>query len=310
MLVVRIQGGLGNQIFQYLFALKLKQRFPETEVAIDLNSYRRYHPHNGYELDKWFQLSPDVREIRDRDFRRITGTLPYVGPLGDTAGLPWLVRKGLGLINRCIEKVNTAKKDRSHIIAQKYTDCYPELDLDTLDPSRDLYFDGTWFNESADTVAIYASGFSIVPVEDTAVKALLSGMDPQRSVSVHVRHGDYSAWGYELLSDDYYKKAIEYMKSQVNDPFFYFFSDDPAYVKENLLPLCGDRGIMVEGNEGPRSFLDLYLISRCKNHVVANSSFSYSARVLSGSDGHLVAPKKWINGNRTWDIPGCVYMDP
>ena len=65
MLAVRIQGGLGNQIFQYLLALELKEQFPEADVAIDLNSYNRFRPHNGYELEKWVERDPGSGSLRD-----------------------------------------------------------------------------------------------------------------------------------------------------------------------------------------------------------------------------------------------------
>lgn len=307
MFVVRIQGGLGNQIFQYLFAQKLKKHFPDTEVLIDLDSYRRYHPHNGYELDKHFILDSDIGELPIGRYHAASGLLPYLG--NPRHSYPWLISKSLGAVNHCVDMVNRCL-DARQLIRQHYAPHYPSLDLSKLDPSRNLYFDGTWFNETDLSLAVKEGRIRFREVDDNAVTPLLQAMEGRESVSIHVRHGDYSAWGYELLSDDYYRSAIAYMKEHLSNPVFYLFSDDPEYVKHSILPLCEGRGTLVEGNNGDRSWLDLFLISKCKHHIVANSSFSYSARILSGSDGLLVAPSKWINGNETWDIPGCKYFAP
>lgn len=124
------------------------------------------------------------------------------------------------------------------------------------------------------------------------------------SVAVHVRRGDYLNPGtYEnfgrFCTKEYYDKAIELLKSRLLNPKFYFFSDDMDYVRKEY---SGDNFVYVDRNTDIDSWQDLYLMSKCQHHIIANSTFSYWAAQLSAnkSENHIViAPKRWY----VWDDP-------
>lgn len=309
MLVVRIQGGLGNQIFQYLFALELKQRFPEAEVCIDLDSYRRYRPHNGYELERWVVTDPRIRAVTMAEHLRLTGHLPNVGSrrlLASSSPAAKLLCKLTGATNRCIDLVNRLLPEKPGIIRQEYTQGYPQVDISKLDPDRDHYFDGTWFNQSFSETVLQGR---FLEQSDAEYPGLAEKLRSQEAVSIHIRHGDYTAWGYELLTDSYYRSAIALIREQVKDPAFYIFSDDPGHAVNVIAPMCGGNVTVMDRKNKADACLDLQLMACCPHHIIANSTFSLAGWTFSSKKGLLIAPRTWINGNRTWEIPNCHYLD-
>ncbi|PJF45407.1 MAG: alpha-1,2-fucosyltransferase, partial [Candidatus Thermofonsia Clade 3 bacterium] len=115
------------------------------------------------------------------------------------------------------------------------------------------------------------------------------------SVSLHVRRGDFvqdpvvrRVHGVDLSA--YYPRAVAMLMQYVNAPHFYVFSDDPAWVRGNLkLPAPMT---VIEHNHGELSFRDMQLMSACRHHILANSSFSWWGAWLNPQPHKLVvAPK-------------------
>ena len=116
--------------------------------------------------------------------------------------------------------------------------------------------------------------------------------------AVHVRRGDlanrddafYNAnpW-YHKIPDSYFFEIIKYISEHYPKPYFYFFSDEPEWVKENLIPNIKVPCQLVQGN---KAYEDLLLISECEVVVSSNGSFGgYGARLNGGSDLFLPAPE-------------------
>ena len=128
--------------------------------------------------------------------------------------------------------------------------------------------------------------------------AVLSAISAGCSVSVHVRRADYLhpaiAAQHGICSEAYYKAAIQYIQSSFPSAVFYFFSDDAAWV-EKVLTDHLPNSVLVKNNTGANSWKDLYLMSKCKHHIIANSSFSWWGAWLNDQPGKIViAPKTWF----------------
>ena len=109
--------------------------------------------------------------------------------------------------------------------------------------------------------------------------------------SVHIRRGDYvNLVGYHpLMSMEYYIKAIDSMRCK-GVKKFYFFSDDIQWCKDNFA--LTEEFIYIEGNEDIK---DLYLMTRCKNNIIANSSFSWWGAWLNRNQSKkVIAPSIWF----------------
>ncbi len=129
------------------------------------------------------------------------------------------------------------------------------------------------------------------------------------TVSVHVRRGDYTqlTQNYATLTDDYYLRALEKIGSYSK---IVMFSDDIDWCKDNVLQSKAADIVYIKGE---LDIADLYLMSRMKNHIVANSTFSvWGALLNDNQNATVVAPKAWFGAARTSnnDIETADLMPP
>lgn len=119
-----------------------------------------------------------------------------------------------------------------------------------------------------------------------------------QSASVHFRRGDYVsdpkvAAFHGVCSVDYYTHAIQSLRKQVHDsPHFFLFSDDPDWLAANIPAEVESYTIVDARQSSARE--DLWLMSLCRHHVIANSSFSWWGAWLSKQQGLNFAPAKWF----------------
>lgn len=121
-------------------------------------------------------------------------------------------------------------------------------------------------------------------------------MQSYDSVSVHLRRGDHLQSNNKFfLSRGYYYKAIRYMKSKIQQPKFFLFSDDIKWCKENFQKIgfnFEDNIVYVDGNGGEDSYRDMQLMSLCKHNIIPISTFSWWASYLNENQSKIViAPK-------------------
>jgi hypothetical protein len=129
-----------------------------------------------------------------------------------------------------------------------------------------------------------------------------------QSVSLHVRRGDYATHARTravlgILPLDYYRAAIDYVAGRTESPELFIFSDDIPWAREHLdIPFpCH----YIDHNKGPESYNDMRLMSVCRHHIIANSSFSWWGAWLNPApDKIVVAPRRWFaNG---WSIEDLI----
>jgi hypothetical protein len=263
--IVKIYGGLGNQMFQYAFARSLEAAFPG-EVYIDSSALHRDTVHNGFELDEVFGIA--LPEAPQREVDRLS-----VRPTG--------------FINRVRRKYFTK---RTQIIDKKF--CFqPEL----LTRGGDAYFEGYWQSEKyyegiEDSVR---SGFSFKRRLAERNLALLREL-PRPIASVHVRRGDYLKYpNLNICTPKYYERALASMVSGTPIAAFLVLSDDAAYCRANLEPGTTPM-VIADWNQGRESWQDLALMAACDHHIIANSSFSWWGAWLNPSRSkRVIAPSVW-----------------
>lgn len=140
--------------------------------------------------------------------------------------------------------------------------------------------------------------FRFPEIEGEANLQLIQEMSSCESVAIHVRKGkDYTAldWYSNTCEVDYYRKAIEYMKSHMENPRFYVFADNPEWVKENFTDF---EYTLVEGNptSGWGSHFDMQLMSLCKHNIISNSTYSWWGAFLNQHENKIViGPRYWFN---------------
>lgn len=259
MKIITFIGGLGNQIFQYSYYLYLKKEFPQ-ETFYAFYPKRGLNRHNGFELDKWF----------DVDLPKTTFVSNTIANILFWSG-----------------KVFTRLKMAT-----------PFLNTDEYTSSCPLLYLGYWQDKKY--VSLSALSFkNNLDIDENNLK-FLNLIDASNSVAVHVRRGDYTDSKMQYIYGnigtlDYYENAIKIIKKKVQNPKFFFFSDDVTYVRNNFHE---ENMEIVNCNKGEKSFFDMYLMSHCKSMIITNSTFSCWAAYLNKNQPLVICPKKWRN-----DIP-------
>ena len=124
---------------------------------------------------------------------------------------------------------------------------------------------------------------------------IIQKISSTNSVSLHVRRGDYLGLKnlHGICDLNYYQKAVNFIERHVENPFFFLFSDDPNWVKENLK--LNHPYFIVDINKNEKSPWDMWLMSLCKHNIIANSSFSWWGAFLNQNEKNItIAPKVWF----------------
>lgn len=140
--------------------------------------------------------------------------------------------------------------------------------------------------------------FSFRYAPDAANTRLLNQIDSCQSVSVHIRRGDYlnsaNAGVFHHPTVEWYRAAMRQISEQVENPVWFFFSDDMQWVKEQFADV--QNSVFVDTNHGADAYNDMRLMSRCRHNIIANSSFSWWGAWLNTNPQKIViAPDKYYN---------------
>jgi hypothetical protein len=277
--IILIFNGLGNQMSQYALYLAKKQYNPSVRFLYFPSTYDDQH--NGFELDKVFKIKmpKDVKYY----------ILFYIYSL-------YLLKDKKGIKGKFIRKLINYLK--VNVIYENFT-TYAFNPSYLLKNSGFNYYWGGWhcekyFNEIKDELS--GVFHFIIDEKDTRTIKLQKEIQNKMSVSIHLRRGDYlskrlvNVFG-DVCDIEYYNKAIHYIQQHIENPYFYIFSDDKQWIKENFkLP----NSVIVDFNKGNDSWKDMYLMSQCKHNINANSTFSWwSAWLNNNPDKIVVVPNRF-----------------
>ncbi|MCU7551291.1 alpha-1,2-fucosyltransferase [Chitinophagaceae bacterium LB-8] len=274
MVIVKLQGGLGNQMFQYATARSICKGFEK--VILDPSFLLENHTSTEFFTARRYEL-----EI----FKNLNARL---------ANTFWQQ-----IIHNKRVYFRAAKKiicNNFRYVKQVGNEI---LEFD-LNKGSTLYLDGYFQSEKYfhynRNQLLQEFAFSSLDIENiTQLNQIQSYSNP---VSIHIRRGDYlkpHVLNYHgILPINYYKKAIEALETTVSNPHYFIFSDDIGWCRENLSFISGRYTIM-EVDNSRESWKDMCLMTHCKHHIVANSSFSWWGAWLSQKKGINMAPYKWFN---------------
>lgn len=289
MKIINISGGLGNQMFQYAFALSLKNRFPDEDVYVDIShyhtlffkQYKGINLHNGFEIDTVFP----------------NASLPIAG---------W---KQIMKVSYYIPNYVLSRLGRKYL-PQRRTELVPQNSTYSFLPEAftpgDCYYEGFWQSiRNFEGIKSKIRETFAHPEPNNYNRVLIENIVTCDSVGIHVRRGDYlnEPEYCNICSVGYYKKGIEQILSDGKSHVFYLFSNDMQWCKENIEPLVGNNKIVyVTGNKGKESCWDMFLMTYCKDLIIANSSFSWWGAFLNKNINRVIAPDPWLNRDCEMDI--------
>lgn len=268
MIIVKLIGGLGNQMFQYAAAKSLSI-YHAVPLKLDITALEN-------SKDRKFELSFFNIKL---DFASKEEISSYIR-------------------GNFIQKIIRNLK-KPHI-SKLYKQAYFHFDKFFYKASSNTYLQGYWQSEK-----YFCNYKNIIRLDLTIkekyiihLKEKAREMQLQNSVAIHIRRGDYNQLKLQeyhgLLEASYYNNAINYLLSLFPDAKMYFFSDDPIWVKANIQIKSNLE--FVSGELTKNNIEDFYLMSQCSHNIIANSSFSWWAAWLNNNPNKIViAPKKWFN---------------
>lgn len=283
MIIVRLEGGLGNQMFQYAIGKQLSL-LNNTTLKFDLSSYEKILFENkafwrGYALDI-FEAAVEIASADD-------------------------VKKVKESKTPFFEKISYRLQRLKEIPYFRKTELFEKklfsFDKNMLTAAKNTYLTGYWQSPKyfSDIRTVLLSDFKLKEKPSAENYNFIDKIPEQESVSIHVRRGDYVTNPetfklHGVCSLDYYNDAIEYIKNNVANPFFYVFSDDIEWAQNNIN--LSRSVVFVKDTPPGKDYFEMHLMSLCKHNIIANSSFSWwGAWLNKNSDKIVVAPKKWMN---------------
>lgn len=273
MIITKLKGGLGNQIFQYACGRALALRNND-RVKLDIIGY---NSSNGIDTVRKYSLFPFNIKAEIATEQEIL-KLKY--PFG-------IISKGMRFFRaKILRQFETGlNKKILNYKGSIYLDGFFQTEKYFLDKEKEIRDD---LKLTASTSAKFQENFNLI--KNTPI-----------SVSLHVRRGDYVSdkvtnLHHGTCNAEYYAKALEYITSKIgNEIKVFVFSDDINWVKENM-PLAYPAEY-VSAPEIP-DYEELILMSKCNHNIIANSSFSWwGAWLNENRDKIVVAPSKWVQKN-------------
>lgn len=286
MIITKLIGGLGNQMFQYAIARNLAEKNGDI-LKLDIFEFDTY-PDRTYSLYP-FNIQNNIASLKE------------VNRFGVRHLQVW--KK---VIHKMLFNLEIGKK--GYIKEKKFG-----FDPAILQLSGDIYLDGFWQSEKyfKDIENIIRKEFTFNSNISNSHSDLQEKIECSNSIGIHFRRGDYAfkssaSIKFGICSNAYYQKAINSIVAVIKNPLFIVFSDDAKWVKNNFIikhPNIFISDVIPNNSD----WNELMLMSYCKHNIISNSSFSWWAAWLNKNKKKIViAPSPWFNINRSESdlIPG------
>lgn len=269
-------------MFQYAYARALQEKYGQT---VYLEGRRMFRDRIPYE---------DANTERKCQLHHFQITLKFIKPSYLTG---W----------RYLEQKTPFQKLRYYLAQQglgkyKFYNDFADITAfhkELMEPAENAYIMGNFLNRK------YFEPIREILLKEFTLKkelhipqSLKAVLESGQAISVHIRRGDYLYVGYvqafnqEMQQGRYYERAMEYCAKQMQEPTFLIFSDDIAWVKENIS--CPGRRILVS-EMGFHDYEEMMLMSLCRANIIAHSTFSYwGAWLNQNKDKTVIAPRHWM----------------
>ncbi len=263
MIIIRLKGGLGNQLFQYAFGRLLSLK---------------YGAHVKY------KFSGDKKDIQ-RDYK-----LDYFNTRVEIAADEEFAktRYPFGIFSKLIEiiKIKVFRQFNMGYSARLFN-------------KKDGYLEGYWQSHKyLEPIKKELSEELILknPIDGNKYP-IIKQMEETNSVCVQIRRGDYVSNSkniseYVTFGMEYYENAFKLIKEKIKDPTLFVVSDDIEWCKKNIKT---DLPIIFTDPAIP-DYENFIIATHCKHDIIANSSFAFWIAWLNKNPSKIViAPKKWNN---------------
>jgi hypothetical protein len=270
-IIMKLQGGLGNQMFQYALGRHLALK-NNADLNLDISHYKedkkREYELKHFNIVENFATNEEIKSFKKfkKCHKRIIGRL-----------------------------YNAIFADESKYILENHFRFMPEV---LINARSNVYLDGYWQTEK------YFIDIQDIIRKDFLPKKISAGYEKNLkqnqskiSISIHIRRRDYAQnkktfEHHGICSPEYYKTAAERIKQVIKKPSYFIFSDDIEWAKNNFKI---DGEIIFVSNGILQNYEEMILMSKCDHNIIANSSFSWWGAWLNPNKEKIViAPKRWF----------------
>jgi hypothetical protein len=282
MIIIKVQGGLGNQLLQYSVGRVLSESFGK-EVKYDLSFFEEEtkYTKRPYLLDR-FETSVPVATKEE------IAKVRY----------PYFFSTWTSLFVRACNKY----------IFKRYYIGYEPSFFPRIKRNNALYLEGFW-----QSYKYYESLIPLLSKEVTLKDASALSAFKQEvaftskvTVAIHVRRGDLvtSNGGMQIIPKEYYERAVPLFEEKVAAPTYCVFSDDIEWVKKEMGHLFKD--VIYVSSYSLKDYEEFALIKECNHAILSNSTFCWFATLLTDTDAKVVMyPKDWRNAFLNNSPPIC-----
>ncbi len=261
---VRTHGGLGNQLFQLAFGLEASQ-VNDTDLILDVSWYKNIPDQSTKRSEYLSKLAPDILKIENLD--EIKSNLKSQASLSQKIGL------------------------KKIFIKEKYGEFSP-----SFLSYEHAYFDGYWHSYRYLINNLITKKIQLNSEQGSLTKQYQEDILNSHSVMLHIRRGDYLQSNNKniLLTKHYYDRAVQHMLEKKKNIQLFIFSDDIDWVKSNW-QFNAPSNFIKKIDTYDSSIEELKLMTLCKNHIIANSTFSWWGAWLGKHQEQIViSPKYWL----------------
>lgn len=275
-----LNGGLANQVFQYIFVRFAELYHPGDEWYFDDSFFWINQVHNGYELEKVFGVKPNLlSNYFDRD---VWEEMIRLKRQGISVPQTFL---NMGIPMKMIAETSNYKEFNpfdGEIAMVRANQFHPKI---TAIDDEDIYYHGYWLNKNwlGSFRKEIMSELSFPALQDEQNIRYANEIINSKSVGIHIRRGDFVTLHCDIPAE-FYKAACAQVVESHSDAVFYVFTDDVDWCQRNAeelgLNLAG-RTTFVTGNTDGRNYIDLQLLSMCRGMIMSNSSFCFLAALMN-----------------------------
>lgn len=299
-----LNGGLANQVFQYVFVRFAELSNPSEEPwLIDDSFFFVNNVHNGYELEKVFGIKAN---LLSKNFETEVWA-EFIRNKRNGISIPQSF-KNLGFDIQMIAEFSNYKEHNpfdGKIGRVKGNEFLPGI---INVPGVITYYHGYWLNvEYFNTYSSILSKELVFPaITDDQNLAYANQILSTDSVAVHIRRGDYVTIGI-IIDNSYYLDSTRLILERHPDAVFFIFSDDIEWCKANCRELgfhLPKRTIYVEGNIAGKNYIDVHLMSLCSGMITSRSAFCRLSWVLSQRLKYICTePDGYVDLPFAYEIP-------
>lgn len=293
MIIVRIKGGLGNQMFEYAMARKFQVAYGIDKIGLDLTVINRdklrnfsLHHFDFFDRVEVVENKSKFAKLQEKLAQKLVSYF-IAGRQEGIAG------KREDFLAAFFALFGVVQRDHSQIEENFLLGFHKNIYMNG-------WFQGAELLQPIRETLLEDFKWKPIGISNTFVcRQILS----TNAVCVHIRKGDYvNNPIFDVCGDSYYYNAMKYMQEIVPDPVFYIFSDAVDEIQNNMRFPCPV--VYIEGRH--EDYEDLYLMKNCRHFIMSNSTYSWWAQFLGeAKDKVVIAPKRWC---LTEDMSVGIYM--